>query len=138
MELEAISKRFYDGLEEGRIYARKCKECGAIEFPPHYACNACGYHETEWTELPGTGSLGSFVLHGVMNSRPYLDEVSRKYAFGAVQLDGGPEINAVIFGISKKNEGELKERIRNGERVGVRPRITQRDGFKTLYFELDE
>ena len=49
LKLERNVKRFYDGLEEGIIYARKCTECGAIEYPPHYACNTCGYHETEWT-----------------------------------------------------------------------------------------
>ena len=138
MELEAICKRFYDGLEEGKILGRRCLECGAIEFPPHYACNECGYHATEWVELSGRGRLTSFVLHGTMNARPYLDEVSRKYAFGSVLLDEGREINAVIFGVSKRNEAALKERIRTGERVGVHARITQRDGFKTLYFELDE
>lgn len=138
MQIEAISKKFYDGLEEGKILGRKCQECGAIEFPPHYACNTCGYHATEWVELSGKGTITSFVLHGVMNARPYLDEVSRKYAFGAVKLDEDVEFNTVIFGVSKKNEQELKDKIRAGQRVEVRPRITQRDGFKTLYFELDE
>ena len=49
-------KNFYEGLAEHKIYARKCKECGAIEYPPRYACNTCGYHETEWVELSGKGS----------------------------------------------------------------------------------
>ena len=61
MKLERNVKKFYDGLAEGVIYARKCKECGAIEFPPHYACNACGYHDTEWTTVSGRGVLKSVI-----------------------------------------------------------------------------
>ena len=29
---EHIVEKFWNGLKEGTIYARKCKECGAIEF----------------------------------------------------------------------------------------------------------
>lgn len=42
MKIERVVKKFFDGLDEGVIYARKCPECGAIEFLPHYACNTCG------------------------------------------------------------------------------------------------
>ena len=48
-DMEHIVEKFWNGLKDGVIYARKCKECGAIEFPPHIACNSCGYHATEWT-----------------------------------------------------------------------------------------
>ena len=29
MEMERIVEKFWKGLEDGVIYARKCKECGA-------------------------------------------------------------------------------------------------------------
>ena len=41
-DMEPIVKKFYDGVAEGKYYGRKCKECGAIEFPPHLGCNTCG------------------------------------------------------------------------------------------------
>ena len=56
-DMEPIVKKFYEGLEEGVYYARKCQECGAVEFPPHLACNTCGYHGTEWVEVSGHGKL---------------------------------------------------------------------------------
>ena len=62
MELERVVKRYYDGLEEGIIWGRRCLECGAIEFPPHYACNTCGYHATEWVQLSGHGWLKTVIL----------------------------------------------------------------------------
>ena len=66
---EHVVEKFWNGLKEGTIYAKKCKECGAIEFPPHHACNACGYHETEWTTLTGKGVLKTFVFTGALNAR---------------------------------------------------------------------
>ena len=57
---EHVVEKFWNGLKDGIVYAKKCKECGAIEFPPHHACNTCGYHETEWTTLKeGKGHTGS-------------------------------------------------------------------------------
>ena len=47
-DMEPIAKKFYDGVAEGKYLGRKCVECGAIEFPPHLGCNACGCADTEW------------------------------------------------------------------------------------------
>ena len=134
MEMERIVERFWKGLEEGVVYARKCKECGAIEFPPHLACNTCGYHETEWTTLSGKGELVSFVFTGVLNSRLQLDDMGLKYVCGEVKLEEGPEINAVILGINKKKAREIEGKLP----VKVRPVFQNMGEYTTLFFELDE
>ena len=134
MEMERIVEKFWKGLEDGVIYARKCKECGAIEFPPHLACNTCGYHETEWTTLTGKGELVSFVFTGVLISRLELDEMGLKYVCGEVKLDEGPEINAVILGINKKKAREIDGKLP----VRVRPVFQNMGRYTTLFFELDE
>ena len=134
MEMERIVEKFLKGLEDGVIYARKCKECGAIEFPPHLACNTCGYHETEWTTLTGKGELVSFVFTGVLNSRLELDDMGLKYVCGEVKLDEGPEINAVILGINKKKAREIDGKLP----VRVRPVFQNMGRYTTLFFELDE
>lgn len=133
MKPERITKKFYDGLEKGIIYGRRCKECGAIEFPPHYACNTCGYHETEWTEMSGDGMLESFVLAGPMNTRMELKGMG-PYCFGAVSLKEGGKMNAVVFGVSRKNAKEIRKNLP----VPVRAKITQMDGYKSLFFEVVE
>lgn len=133
MKPERITKKFYDGLENGVIYGRKCKECGAIEFPPHYACNTCGYHATEWIELSGNGMLESFVLAGPMNTRVELQGMG-SYCFGAVNLEEGGSINAVVFGVNRDNEEEIRGRLP----VPVKAKITQMDGYKSLFFELND
>ena len=131
---EHIVEKFWNGLKDGVIYARKCKECGAIEFPPHLACNTCGYHETEWTTLTGKGELVSFVFTGVLNSRLELDDMGLKYVCGEVKLDEGPEINAVILGINKKKAREIDGKLP----VRVRPVFQNMGRYTTLFFELDE
>ena len=36
IKLEKIVRTFYENLEEGKILARKCPVCGAVEYPPVY------------------------------------------------------------------------------------------------------
>lgn len=134
MEMEHIVEKFWNGLKEGIVYARKCKECGAIEFPPHLACNTCGYHETEWTTLSGKGVLKSFVFTGALNARLELEDKGLKYVCGEVELEEGPAINAVILGINKKKAKEIDGKLP----VKVRPVFFDMDRYTTLFFELDE
>ncbi len=143
-QMKPIVKTFYEGLDEGKFLARKCCECGAVEFPPHLACNICGYHATEWVEVSGHGRLVDFTLPGVQNDKPYLKELGKaagygaKYAYGCVDIDEGSEYTYVIYGISKKNAPEILASLKAGEKVGVHAVTIQRDGFKELCFELDE
>ena len=64
VKLEKVVEKFYEGLEEGKFLGRKCKECGAVEFPPVYACNTCGcmaYGEVEIEE----GASFNAVVKGI-------------------------------------------------------------------------
>ena len=132
-----LVKTFWEGLAEGHIYGRKCKECGAIEFPPHLCCNTCGTMETEWVELSGKGWLKSFVFTGILNARMELEDLNEKYVCGEVQLDEGPAINAVIMNVKRKKAREIETKLP----VRVKPLFYNKlqDGeYTTLYFELDE
>lgn len=42
MKIEKIVEKFYEGLAEHKIYARKCLECGAIEYPPDMPATPAG------------------------------------------------------------------------------------------------
>ena len=133
-DMEPIVKRFYDGVAEGKYWGRRCKECGAIEFPPHLACNTCGYHETEWTTLSGKAQLRSFVRTGILNARLELEDRGLKYVCGEVQFEEGPSINAVILGMTKKKAREVREKLP----VAVKPVFFDMGRYPTLFFELDE
>ena len=51
---------FIGYLEEGKVMGTRCKECGAIYFPPRSDCFRCLRSDTEWFEVSGTGRLLSF------------------------------------------------------------------------------
>ena len=131
---EHIVEKFWKGLEESVIYARQCKECGAIEFPPHLACNTCGYHETEWTTLSGKGVLKSFVFTGALNARLNLEDLGLKYVCGEVQFDEGPSFNAIVLGVNRRKAREISEKLP----VRVKPVFYNMGKYTTLFFELDE
>ena len=135
-DMEPVVKKFYAGLEEGIYWGRKCPECGTVEFPPHLACNACGYHATEWVKVSGHGHLLDFTIPGPQNDKPYLKEHG-KYGYGSVEIDEGAQYTYVVYGVSKKNAPEIRAKLMAGETVGVHTKVIDRPGYKELTFELD-
>ena len=47
---------FVSGLENGAAWARKCKDCASVSFPPLRVC-LCGAQNAEWVSLPGTARI---------------------------------------------------------------------------------
>ena len=126
---ERAVKKFYDGLEEGKFYAAKCPRCGHYEFPPVYVCNVCSCMDTEWAEISGRGKLLSFVINGPLSPRE-----SEPYRLGVVELEEGTQLQAIVFGVSKRNEAEINAKLP----VPVKVEALQRDGFKTIAFRIQE
>jgi uncharacterized OB-fold protein len=58
----AITKTndFVDYLEKGKVMGTKCKDCGALYFPPRSDCSKCLDSNMEWFEVSGTGKLMSY------------------------------------------------------------------------------
>lgn len=130
MKLERIVKRYYDELENGKIMGRKCLKCGAVEFPPVIACNACGHFEMEWIEMNGRGMVTDIILPSGM-AHPRINEY-QPCAFGCVIVEEGPEINALVCGVSPENEEDIQAKLP----LPVKARIVQRDGYKSLVYDL--
>lgn len=135
IKLEKVVQKFYDGLEEGKLLGRKCPKCGAVEFPPVYACNTCGSLETEWVEVSGKGVMKSIVLPAALSSKPEYKQMG-KFAYGEIELEEGACFNGVVKGINKKKRKEIMEAGKLP--VPVHAEIFQRDGYKTVIFALDE
>ena len=51
---------FIDYLEEGKIMATRCKDCGAVYFPPRADCFKCLDSNMDWEEVAGTGKLVTY------------------------------------------------------------------------------
>ena len=48
---------FIDKLEQGKISATRCKDCGLIFFPPRADCWQCLSSNMEWFDISGKGRL---------------------------------------------------------------------------------
>lgn len=133
IKLEKIVETFYENLEKGKITARKCRACGAVEFPPVYACNECGCWDMDWVEIDGEATMHSIVLPAALSSKPEYKPLG-KYAYGEIVLKEGARFNGVVRGITKKNRDALVAKLP----IKVKAAIYQADGYKTVVFDLDE
>ena len=135
IKLEKVVEKFYQNLEEGKITGKKCTKCGAVEFPPVYACNTCGCWDMEGVEISGKAKMHSIVMPAALSSKPEYKALG-KYAYGEVEIEEGARLNAVVRGINKKKRKEI---LAKGQiPVSCHASIYQRDGYKTVVFDLDE
>ena len=133
-DLKRILRTYYESLEVGKILGRKCMACSHIEFPPYLACNACGHLDTEWCEIPGKGVLTQIMFPSPVFANKALKEEVGEYCVGAVKPENSDEMNTCIIGVSPDRVDELRNKIP----VPVKPIIVQADGYKTVFWELDE
>ena len=133
VKLERIVKTYYDNLEEGKITGRKCQCCGAMEFPPVLICNTCGSSDMEWTEISRKAKMKSIMMPGNASSERENADLM-PYCLAAVTIEEGSDVNALVRGVTWEN----RDRLYDSLPVDVRATIVQRDGCKTVVFELDE
>ena len=131
---ERIVKKFYDSLEEGRILGRKCTKCGHVEFPPYLACNECGNLDTEWFEISGKALATQFIGVPRVFSDPAVTQMLGDYVAATVQPEDGDEYNTCVVGLKAQDVDGLNARLP----VPVKPVICQQDGYKMVFWELDE
>ncbi|MBO5160445.1 MAG: hypothetical protein J6B94_12800 [Lachnospiraceae bacterium] len=139
---ELFVKKWYENLEEGKITAVKCNECGTVEFPPVYVCRDCSGTDMEWIEISGNAKILDIMDVKYMSSSISVSEmqgstggtsngVSKEDSRPAViQLEEGPMLNTRIYGVNSTNKEELWEKLP----LDCKAFIVQKDGFKTVGF----
>ncbi|MBR2562109.1 MAG: hypothetical protein IKE31_08180 [Eubacterium sp.] len=131
---ERIVKTFYDALEEGRILGRKCTKCGHIEFPPYLACNACGNLDTEWVEMPKKAQMIQLLPSSPAFYDPDFHERAGDYMVAAIQPENADPLGTCLVNVDPSRLSELREKLP----LPVKPVIVQEDGYKMVFWELDE
>jgi uncharacterized OB-fold protein len=82
---EAKTADFIKYLEAGKVMATRCKECGAVYFPPKADCPSCLSSEVEWFEVVGKGKLMSYSK---VNYGPTGFEADAPYILALGEFDG--------------------------------------------------
>lgn len=132
IKLERLVKTYYDTLEQGKVLGRKCPVCGNVEWPPVYACNACGSLETEWVEMSGKGEIVQLVQPTAMSLKPAYKHLE-PYAYAWVKTADGPERNVMVRGVTRQNAAFVREHLP----YPVHMEIVPMDGYKTCVFAID-
>lgn len=87
-------------LNEHKLMAARCADCGALYLPPRSRCPHCGSVEMTWSKLSGCGRLSAYtVIHiapTLMLQAGYGRD--KPYCAGVVQLEEGPAISGQILG----------------------------------------
>ena len=97
-----LVSKFFRGLKEKKIYGTKCPKCGDVFCAPRAHCwnPECRLQETEWIELPHTGTLHSYTILG-FSAEAFLPMLP--FILGYVRIDGA---NTMLTMVVKEVEPE--------------------------------
>jgi uncharacterized OB-fold protein len=54
--------RYLDELRQGRLVARRCRQCERVMIPPRMFCEVCFRPTDEWVPVQDTGRINTFSL----------------------------------------------------------------------------
>ena len=120
---ETKAADFVTHLEEGRVMATRCKQCGQVYFPPRMDCADCLDSEVEWFEVAGEGKL---VTYTIVNYGPTGFEDDAPYLLAVAEFPGGVR----VFG--RLDRGIAESDIKIG--MSVKPVTIRLPDDKISYF----
>jgi uncharacterized OB-fold protein len=89
--------KFWDELENGKVYGTKCKKCGQKYFPPTVDCAKCLSSDMEWIDLTGEeGEIETFT-HVIV--RPPSFAGHETYTVAVAKLKQGVKVLAWLTGV---------------------------------------
>jgi hypothetical protein len=89
---DALSKPFWDAVNEKRLVLQNCVVCDTLQYPPRERCATCGSAETlGWKEVSGRGHISSYIV--IEDGRLDRRMPDQPYNLAVVTLDEDPGIN---------------------------------------------
>jgi uncharacterized OB-fold protein len=89
IEVTAVTRPFWDGLERQQFLVPACLGCGRLSFPPRVICPGCHGRDFEWRPVSGRGSL--YAATRVHNT-PAIYGILSPVRVAVVDLDEGVRI----------------------------------------------
>lgn len=134
IELTASGKIVYENLSGlvkslEKEYQKMC-EMGKLK---EEMLNTCGCFDMEWTQISGKAKMKSLMMLDNASSEPENADLM-PYCLAAVTIEEGADVKALVQGVT----WEDRDRVYAQLPADVHAKIAQRDGYKTVVFELDE
>lgn len=82
-----VNEGMWRAAADGRIAVQRCRDCAAHRYPPADGCYRCSSCRWEWSTLPGTGVVYSYVWIPD-RARAAAGEAAACYNVAVVTLDG--------------------------------------------------
>ena len=86
---DALSKPFWDAVNEKRLVLQHCAACSKLQYPPQQTCQVCGSADKlEWKEVSGRGHIATYIVieDGRLNRRM----PDQPYNLALITLDEDP------------------------------------------------
>ncbi len=80
--------RYLKELKQGRIMARRCRECDRIMLPPRMFCERCWRITDEWVQVEDTGTVNTFAISHVDWTAGRIHKGQRFYTPAVIEIDG--------------------------------------------------
>ncbi len=80
------TRPFWDACKEHELRAQRCSACGRFRWPPQGVCPSCYSWDYEWTKLPETGKVVSFVVVHYVSVPAFAEDAP--YAIANIAIDG--------------------------------------------------
>ena len=88
---DALSKPFWDAVQERRLVLQTCTACNRKQYPPEPRCAACGSAEhLEWREVKGRGRIYGYCV--MYDSRLIPLHEDQPFNIAVIKLEEDPEI----------------------------------------------
>ncbi|HEX7821020.1 MAG TPA: zinc ribbon domain-containing protein [Sphingobium sp.] len=86
--LEAVTRPFWTGGSEGKLYITKCDDCGQFTHPPRQFCRHCQSENVGPFAVAGTGVIDTMTV----NHQPWLPGLEVPFVIARVKLDDAPGV----------------------------------------------
>lgn len=89
---DAVSKSFWDAVNDQRLVLQYCTACDRLQYPPQQACQVCDAAAyLTWKEVQGKGRIAAYIVieDGRLNRRM----PDQPYNLAMVTLEEDPRIN---------------------------------------------
>ena len=109
----SINEGMWRAAADGRLAVQRCSDCRAHRYPPTDGCYRCASTRWEWSDLPGTATVYTYIWV------PSRSDPDSRYNVAVVTLEGteGDPVRILSNVVDAWEDGDLAI----GDRVRLQP-----------------